>query len=185
MSQMFSDFQLCSSFGVVLRRSKPVPNSRRSVLISTRRRWRKWSDGLLFQNSGTQKRNHKKCLQSVCFWNLLSFHTAMMCVSKLCNRVGPSKVACFPTNTSVDITSKKHSQCEACGPKHHRLNHPPPKKNGDCFNRPVTTGDRKEPQQNVPEPRKGAAREGTWLSTAQQQGFVGKLNGDGKVGCEQ
>ena len=130
MSQMFSDFQLCSSFGVVLRRSKPVPNSRRSVLISTRRRWRKWSDGLLFQNSGTQKRNHKKCLQSVCFWNLLSFHTAMMCVSKLCNRVGPSKVACFPTNTSVDITSKKHSQCEACGPKHHRLNHPPKKKWG-------------------------------------------------------
>lgn len=59
-----------------------------------------WFVGL-FQNSGnsgTQKKRPQrvftivdKCLQSVSFGNLLAFQTAMICVSKFCNSVGPSK----------------------------------------------------------------------------------------------
>ena len=59
----------------------------------------------------------------------------------------------------------------------------PPTNHGGKLKHNLLTGDRKEPQQDLSEPRTGAARQGAWLSTSQQQGFVGKLNGgDGKAG---
>ena len=89
---------LCWKTSKMELKSKLVPNSQRSVLISTRRRWWKfmepWSDGWLvcwfisiIQEIQGPKKNHKecllcvyKCLQSVSFGNLLAFQTAMICV---------------------------------------------------------------------------------------------------------
>lgn len=96
-----------------------------------------WFVGL-FQNSGnsgTQKKRPQrvftivdKCLQSVSFGNLLAFQTAMICVSKFCNSVGPQKVACFPTNNSFPVWSlgpkNQHGPCKK---------HPPGWKGGNIY----------------------------------------------------